>query len=163
MGYLLQTVSTPGEMGTVANLEQHVRRGRSAEFLTPYDKTLADALGSPLPQEINPSKEFCGEAHIIVPTKRSQINEDEQLTIKVIVLDPHSPKSVVLNYRPMGKGKYSQIDATHVGRGVYTVTLPKAMWPAIEYYIEATTSDDQQLVWPPAAPDSSQTVVVTRK
>ena len=151
MGYLLQTVSTPGEMGTVANLEQHVRRYQEVVFLNLHDTTLADARLATSPGD-KPFEGVLRRSSHHVPTKRSQINEDEQLTIKVIVLDRHSPKSVALFYRPMGKGEYSQIEATHVGRGVYTVTLPKAIWPAIEYYIEAMTSDDQQLVWPPTAP-----------
>ena len=164
VGHLLQTVSTPGEMGTVANLEQHVRRcNRYAHFLSLHDKKLAATLGSPLPQSVHPSKEFRGEARVIVPTKRSQIGEGEQLAIKIIVLDRDSPKSVSLYQRPMGKGVYSRIEATHVGRGVYTAKLAEADWSAVEYYVEAITSGERRLVWPPTAPDTGQTIVVTRK
>ncbi len=164
MGHLLQTVSTPGEMGTVANLEQHVRRRNGGpHFLRQHDKKLAAALSSPLPKSIHPSTQFRGEARIIVPTKRSQIGESKQLAIKVIVLDRDSPKSVSLYQRPMGKGTYSLIEATHVGRGVYTAILPAATWPAMEYYVETITSADRRLVWPPTAPDTGQTIVVTRK
>jgi hypothetical protein len=56
----LQTaiVSTPGELGTIANLEQHTRK--ESHFLDQHDAALSQALGKPLPPEAAPSQTYSG-------------------------------------------------------------------------------------------------------
>ena len=58
MSCQIATVSTPGELGTIANLEQHSRV--QAEYLTGFDQVLTAALGKPLPESVHPSREYSG-------------------------------------------------------------------------------------------------------
>ena len=53
MTLCLQTVMTPGDLGTISNLEQHSRMGKNVLFLTKYDKELEELTGGPLPPELN--------------------------------------------------------------------------------------------------------------
>ena len=102
---------------------------------------------------------YLGKPRIIVPTKRTQIDAGEALTLKVIVLDNQRPASAALYWRPMGRGEYRKIALTHVARAVYHARVPAPDATAIEYYIRATTAEGQNLVWPSTAPMLNQTVV----
>ena len=61
----------PGELGTIANLEQHSRR--KMHLLDAHDQEIAAALGMPLPAEAKPSARFDGSPRIIVPTVRTSV------------------------------------------------------------------------------------------
>ncbi len=150
-------VDTPGEMGTVANLEQHVRR--HAGFLEAHDKALEQGLGSALSPEARPSKDYTGPARILVPTVRSVVRRGETLTVPVMVLDSGVLSTTAVHFRAMGKGKWHKLPLTHVGRAVFKVELPRAE-EAFEYYVTAETTSGHKLVWPATAPQLNQTVVV---
>ncbi len=161
MTLLLQTVQTPGELGTVANCEQHVRRNSNKEhFLDLHDKRLEEILGQPLPAEIHPTKDYLGGGRLIVLTRRSRIGAKESLKIPVIILDSQAPQSAVLFWREMGKSDFYMINLDHQARAVYSATLPPATGGDIEYYIEAKMAEGKKLVWPATAPGLNQTVVV---
>lgn len=153
----LATVSTPGELGTVANLEQHVRTHRS--FLNAHDEQLIVWLGGPLPEQMRLRSSYAGPARIIVPTKRTLVEPGERLTLKAIVLDNAPVESVTLHWRPLGAKSFRQLDLSHVARSVYRVVLPGAT-DDFEYYITARTAQDKKLVWPATAPAVNRTVVV---
>ncbi len=157
MAYQLSAVDTPGEMGTVANIEQHSRG--TLKFLNAQDELLTQALGSALPQETEVSKAYTGAARIIVPTVRTQVNRGESLSPRVILLDEALPKSVTLHCRPLGKGDFSKRILRNIGRATYEAGLPPAEG-SFEYYITAETSDGRTLTWPATAPKIAQTVVV---
>ncbi|MBZ5562180.1 MAG: hypothetical protein LAP13_07135 [Acidobacteriia bacterium] len=156
--YLLLTVSTNGELGTIINWQQK-------NWLSLVDKTgeeLNAARGAPVPTSLEPSKEYDGPPRIIVLTLRSIADSGEALSIKVIFLDRRPPRSLTLHYRPMGRGEFTVVPATHVARGVYRVKLP-APRPedvAVEYYLHAETRAGKSVVFPPTAPQINQTVVV---
>ena len=152
MAYQLATVDTPGEMGTVANLEQHSRK--QLKFLNGQDDLLKQSLGGDLPKEVELSAAYAGPARLIVPTVRTQVNKDEALTLKVIVLDKDLPKFVSINWRPLGKGDFRKVEMKNIGRATYQAKLPGAK-ESFEYYVTA-----DNLVWPAAAPEICQTVVV---
>jgi len=154
----LAVTDTPGEMGTIANLEQHAYRRQ--HMIDAHDAKLAALLGEALPAEATPTSRYLGQPRIIVPTKRSRLKTGEKLALKVIVLDNEPPAAAALHWRAMGKGRYGKIGLTHVARGVYAVTLPPARGEAIEYYITATTAKGKSLIWPASAPKVNQTVVV---
>lgn len=157
---------TAGEMGTVANLEQHTRK--RLNFLGAHDAELAAALGSPLPDTCQPSEAYTGPARIIVPTVRTLIEPGESLTLKVIIIAPGgeqrkpTPATGHVLWRPMGRGAFSKMPLTHVARGVYRAELPPmpAGTEAFEYYIEAN-HEATRLVYPATAPAMNQTVVVS--
>ncbi|MDO8589395.1 MAG: malectin domain-containing carbohydrate-binding protein [Armatimonadota bacterium] len=149
-------VDTPGEMGTIDNLERHSRK--LLKFLSKHDELLTKTLGIPLPREIELSKAFRGPARIIVPTVRGQAKPGESLRLKIIILDDQLPTERMLYWRPLGTDKFAKIGLRHIGRAVYEAKLPPAKSP-YEYYITAKTSDGKR-VWPATAPRICQTVVV---
>jgi hypothetical protein len=158
MTLLVAVVSTPGELGTVANLEQHVRRHNA--FLSLHDKLLRELPGTRLPPEAKPGADYQGPARIIVPTVRSAVSVGERLTVKAIVLARAPTARPRLHWRALGDERFWTIDLRHVNRATYTAALPPARGVGLEYYVTATTADGQELVWPPTAPRLGQTVVV---
>jgi len=153
---LLQMANTTDGLATVAAWEQ---------TYCPYSQPallgdpLISALGEPLPADIQPPKQYQGTPRLIVPTVRGTAVEGDKLPLRAIVLDKQPPRGVKLHWRTMGTGEYSEVDFQHVARGVYTVDLPPLSSAGNEYYIEATTGDGQQLVFPPTAPRLNQTIV----
>ncbi|MBL7133288.1 MAG: hypothetical protein ISS78_04265 [Phycisphaerae bacterium] len=155
----LQTaiVRTPGELGTIANLEHQSRR--RAGLVEGRDAALVKALGKPLPPEAAPGRVYTGPAQLILPTVRSVVVRAEPLKIKIIALDRQEVKSVTLHLRPLGRGKWRDIPAKHLGRAVYAVSLPPAQ-ADFEYHVTAKSATGATLVWPATAPRINQTVVV---
>ena len=149
MACQIATVSTPGELGTIANLEQHSRV--QAKYLTGFDQVLTAALGKPLPEQCIPSDEYSGPAKIIVPTVRTSAAKGEKLELRIIALDKRPVKAVTLQVRPLGDGQWHEIAARHVARGVYEAAIPAAA-DDFEYDIVAETADGKTLHWPAAAP-----------
>ncbi len=149
---------TPGELGTIANLEMQSRRTR--HLLDEYDAELAATLGGPMPDEATPSTNYSGAARIIVPTVRTQVQAGELLHLKVIVLDNEPAKSAALYWRRLGRGGFEKVNLQHLGRAVYAVALPAAR-EDIEYDISARTASGRKLVWPASAPEQNQTVVLS--
>ena len=156
--YQLAATDTPGELGTIANLEQHTLR--NLNFLDLHDAKLEAFLGRPLPQGINISKKFNGTPRIIVPCLRSHLAMNERLALKVIVLDNKKTKSAKLYWRKLGKKEYQTVALKHVSRSVYKVQLG-SMNDDFEYYIQAESSVGRKLLFPATAPDINQTVVIS--
>ncbi len=156
---LLATVNTPGELGTVANLELQNLTGHAE--LTHQDRNISILLGKPVaPVELN--RDYCGKPRIIVPTRRTLLERNEDLNLKIMVLSQNPVKSVRLQWRPLGgSGAYKTVEATHVARGVYRAVVPGATISGrdFEYYVQAETGPDT-LKFPVTAPQLNQSVVV---
>jgi len=135
---LLPTVSTPGELGTVANWEQH---------LLPHMK-------------IEAAKTYEGPVRVIVPTVRTAVGAGETLNLKVIVLATKPPKGAAVHFRPLGVGAFSKAPLVHVARGVYTVKVAPPANSDFEYYVEVLPDGGETVRWPPTAPGMNQTVIV---
>jgi hypothetical protein len=155
----LQTslVSTPGELGTIANLEQHTRK--HTKFLIAHDTTLEKALAQPLPDQCAPSQTYAGPARLIVPTRRTSVGKADVLSLKIIALFPETAKSVEVNFRPLGHGPWQTVAAGHIGRALWNATFPAAV-DDFEYHIVAVSRTGARLVYPATAPEINQTVVV---
>ncbi len=153
----LEATDTPGELGTIANLEQHTRR--NLNYLDLHDATLEKFLGRQLQQETKVSSDFTGTARIIVPCLRTQLAADEKLELKVFVLDNEKVKSAKLHWRKIDEKDYQTVNLKHVARGVYKITLP-SMKNDFEYYIRAESSTGEKLIYPATSPQINQTVVV---
>jgi len=153
----IAVVSTPGEMGTIANLEQHTRR--QLHFIDAYDAKLVQVLGHGLPRDAAPRGTYLGDARVIVPTKRSLVQEGEMLTIKVLVPAAAPPESVQCKWRVLGVGEFKALPCQHVQRAVYHARLPAARGTGLEYYVEARFVDNHTVYWPATAPVLNQTVV----
>jgi len=157
LSFQTATCDTPGELGTIANLEMHNRR--MMHLLDGHDPEIAAALGTPLPAEVMPSARFDGAPRILVPTVRTSLAAGEKLQLKIMVLHGDLAKSVSLQYRPLGTGAWQNIEAKHVARSVWSVTFPAAT-ADFEYHVIASTVSGTKLAWPATAPKLSQTVIV---
>ena len=157
LSHLIAATDTPGELGTIANIEQHNRK--QMKFLDFHDEALAKALGSPLPDAIEVSKAYTGAARIIVPTVRTLAAKGEALQLKVMAVDREPVRNVTLYWKLLGKSSFRKVAARHIARSVYNVTLP-SLNADVEYYIQAETAEGKSLVWPATAPPLSQTVVM---
>jgi len=151
---LLATVSTTGELGTLANWEQHLLPGA---WEKPGEE-LRKILGPDTRNEGFLSKVYLGSPRIIVPALRGSLEEGESLKLKVIILAKGQPASAELFWRPLGKGKFTAVPLEKAARGVYGVTVSNANQD-IEYYVRASV-DGQEVFFPATAPDLNQTVVV---
>ncbi len=155
-GLLMATVTDIGGIQTVINWEGH-------NALLGIEKAaaeLTEMLGGPLPEEAAIPTQYQGKPRLIVPTVRSLLEKGAALKLKVIVLDNQRPQEAAIYWKPLGAKKdYRKAPLQHVGRAVYTVSLP-AIDGDIEYNIRATTADGTKLTWPATAPNVNQTVVV---
>ena len=156
--YLLATVSTNGEMGTVANLNQHVL----PKVIEETGKELSEAIGENfIGISVLNIMDYSGEVRVIVPTVRSSVMDGEVLKLKVIILDKNPPKQAELLWRSMGIGEFTRVSLKHVNRSVYTVQFPLdgIKDEGIEYYIKVLTNDGNEKYFPATAPEINQTVV----
>ena len=155
--HLLATVSTPGELGTVANWNQHNLPG----LLKRPGEELAKILGEPLPANAQPTQSYHGPMRIIVPTTRTSVAASESLKLKVIILAETPPHAATLCWRKLGVGRFAKIPLQLVARGVYSVQLPAGAKDDFEYYIQAEPERGQPVCYPATAPKLNQTVVIT--
>ena len=151
---LLATVTEISGIECVLNWEGH-------NNLLGIEKTgqeIADMLGQSLPADARVPREHQGEPRLIVPTLRTLLEQGEPLRLRVIVLDNVPARSAAIHWRPLGHGEFRKQDLTHLGRGVYGVSL-ESVQNDIEYYIAAETTGGKKLMWPATAPEVNQTVV----
>jgi hypothetical protein len=153
--HLLATVSTTGELGTVANWNQHNLPG----LLTKPGEELANLLGEPLPAEAQPARRYRGPMRIIVPTVRTSLPANEALKLKVIILSGGPVRAATLCWRKLGEHRFEQVPLELVARGVYFVQLPARAKADLEYYIQVEAEGDKPVYFPATAPKVNQTVV----
>ncbi len=153
--YLLLTVSTKGEMGTVANWQQH----NVTFFVIMPGREIEKLLGQELPESCWPSRNLLVQERIIVPTVRTALRKGEDLSIKAI-LPAGTIQSARLHWRPLGGKVFAERTMTHINRAVWGTTVPgREITDDIEYYIEVKTPT-RSLCHPAGAPGRNQTVVV---
>ena len=156
-GYLLATLNNATELGTIANVEQQSML--RTQLLTVHDERLRQILGSPLPPETQPWKEYRGPARLVVMTARDSAAKGETLPLKIIAIDRHAIKSVIVRVRPLGSNAWQTVPATHLARAEFQAKLPVAQ-DDFEYCVVAECADGQTLHWPATAPTMNQTVIV---
>lgn len=146
---LLATASTPGELGTVSNWQQHIL----PDLLYKPGEELASLLGAPLPPAAQPAREYAGPPRLFVPVVRTLLTAGEPLPIKAIVLGtpaggkpsevaageaPPGRWEVAFHWRRLGSGEFAAAPMTHLARGVYQIELSAEVCQAdMEYYVEA--------------------------
>lgn len=157
--YLLATVNTPGELGTIANWEQHI----FTDLLVKPGNEMEKILGEKLPAELNPPISYTGPTRLIVPTLRTSLLPDERLNLKLIVLSEKPPKEVSLFWRKMAAGVFKKLEFAHLNHGVYKATIPDLSTDDIEYYIRVISGDGMVYFYPDTAPVVNQTVVRFQK
>ncbi len=153
-GALLRTVGNTGELGTIANWEQHLLPGAWER----PGAELAGMLGGELPSDVVLPRGYDGPPRVIVPAARTSLEAGEPLALKVLVLAKVRPGTVTLRWREMGRGSFRSAPLSNVARGVYAVTLPPP-GADIEYYVEAA-ADGTVVRYPASAPGTNQTLIV---
>ena len=157
IGYLMQTVYTSGELGTLINLESQTRK--TYGFLTKYDQELEVAYGKKLPTEIYLSETYSQSSRLIVLNERTVIGKGEAYKMEVTVLGTnHIDEVPVLMYRELGKGKFKAKKMTHEKQQTFSVQLPDSTEKTIEYYITMNV-DGKNLSYPASAPEVNSTWV----
>jgi hypothetical protein len=151
--HLLATVSNTGELGTVANWQQHLL---PALMLRP-GAALEKILGQELPASAQLPRTYGGPPRIIVPTVRTLVTAEEPLRLKVIILARETPSEAVLYWRELGRGDYSARPLNHRARGVFEADCPGGKGD-FEYYIRARVGKEE-VTYPPTAPLLNLTVV----
>ena len=153
--HLLGTVSTTGELGTVANWNQHNLPG----LLTKPGEELTKLLGEPMPANAQLARTYHGPTRVIVPTTRTSLAADEALKLKVIVLAQTPPRAATLCWRKLGERRFAHIPLSLVARGVYSVQLPVGGKGDFEYYVQVEAKGGETVYFPATAPECNQTVV----
>lgn len=156
----IAATDTTGELGILANLEQHSRT--NLQFLTRHDAALESYLGEALPATVQPAKTYAGPARIIVPTVRSSAHANESLALKVILVGAQAPHDATLCWRPLGRGHFHRVPLDQVARRVYHATLPtlSEAQAAVEYYVQASFGEDRPIRWPASDHGINQTLVL---
>jgi hypothetical protein len=159
MDYFLATVSTTGELGTIANLEQH--NLRFLNVLGKHDSLLSALLGEPMPNETKLSKDYSGPLKIILTTVRTLLEADEDFNLTVRILSQSRIKSADLYWRFLGEKKFNKVSLVHISRGVYQLTMPKEenKGTDFEYYVQVANEKEEQN-WPVTAEGICQAVVI---
>jgi hypothetical protein len=153
----IMATDTPGELGTLANLEQHNRK--FLRFLDAHDEALAKALAAPLPDSVRLSQTYTGPPRVVVPTVRTSASKGESLSLTVLAPSREPAKGVAVYWRVLGEKEFQKIAAKHTARAVYRAQLAPAS-DDFEYYVEVEASSGAKLHWPATAPSLNQTVVV---
>ncbi len=155
--HLLATVSTPGELGTVANWEQHILPG----LIEKPGEELRDLMGRDLPSEAVLNPVYRGPTRLIVPTTRSSYSVAEPFALRLLLLSEQMPREGFVHWRKMGQGGFEKIPVEHVGRGVFQATFPMQATAGMsfEYYVEMTEVSGAKVRFPTTAPTLNQTLV----
>lgn len=155
---LLETVTNPGEMGTVANWEQHIL----PSLLENPGRELRALLGGDLPADAIPSTEYRGRDRVIVPTVRTSVAEGEVLRLKVIVLARRPHREGAILWRPLGAPDWERTPLLPIARGVHEARFPPsgASGDVLEYHVEVRTAEGESIRFPSTAPSVGQTLVV---
>jgi hypothetical protein len=156
MAHLYGTVSTRGELGTVANWQQHIL---PRVFEAPA-REIEQALGRGLPADARLDRVYRGPERLVVPTDRTALEPGEPLRLEAIVLGHEPAASVQLAWRPLGGSAWATVPFVHAGRGVWRVTLPSP-GADLEYAVEAVSSGGSLLRLPAGGRDAPRTVVVS--
>ncbi|MHB0957868.1 MAG: hypothetical protein ACYC6N_19210 [Pirellulaceae bacterium] len=156
--FLLDTVATKGEMGTVTNWQQHV----FPLLLDPSEKAITEVTGEPLAGKATLPREYAGDPRLFVPVVRTSLLSGEPLRVDAVVMGA-SHGVAILFWRPLGGETFTSVPLSHVTRGVYRVEVPaSALKEDFEYYLEFTL-ERKTLRFPPTAPELNQTVVLVAK
>ena len=157
MEYLIQTVNTTGELGTVINLESQTRKTYS--FLNKYDKDIEAILGEKLPSTICLSEVYSGSPRMFVLNERSMLEKGEAYTLKLHVLGSDKmDQEPILYYRELGTKKFKKVMMEKKTDRYFEIQIPNRENRTLEYYIE-TKFTTQTVRYPVSAPQCNKTWV----
>lgn len=156
--HLLQTVSTTGEMGTIANIEQH--NMEQMRYLVRYDSLLRKTLANEV-QSVALSIKYSGPSRLVVSTKQTNLHSSDGLNIRVRVLTSSDILTATIFWKQLGSKKFKQKLLTNERDNVYRINLNPDEFRKtdFEYYIEVKLSTGSRLKYPSLA-NSTETVIL---
>lgn len=136
--YLLQTVNSTGEMGTLANLEQHSLG--SLRLLNAQDSIITAATGKVAPA-IKFNNNYQGLARLVITTSRTLLNDGDDLAFKVRVLSKHHIGPVIIHWRSLGSTIFQSKSINYSASNVFNAELSNREFSnkSFEYYITTKT------------------------
>jgi len=159
IGWLQQTLSTPGELGTYMNIESHSFIG----MLTQPSKQLETYLQTPLPPQAQPPSTY-SKAHLarlIVPVPRNTLSRKESFNVRALVLSPSACTNVNVFSRSLGSTgpfKSTSLKKLVTDRDVFESQLPNPNTD-FEWYAQANCGSSRAF-FPVGAPAITQSVVL---
>ncbi|HTO94544.1 MAG TPA: hypothetical protein VMM80_09210, partial [Bacteroidota bacterium] len=154
--HLLETLSTKGEMGTIANWQQHIR---DVALERPALR-IESLMGKKLPPDCWPDTALLAVRKMLIPTVRTVIRRGEPFSLEARFYG-QSPETVTLRWRTLGSESFDAAQFVPVARNVYTISLPPHLVSGdFEYFVEAHGRMSGDFLFPSTAPQSYQTVVV---
>lgn len=158
---LLAAVQSKGEMGTIANLQQH--NMDYLDLLTQYDAEIQTISGETIPESAMPDQMYSGPDRLIVPTRRGMLEKEEDFRLKVIFLANAAIEEVILHWRFLGEKKFYDkpfnMDIPNHGSLLLGHNTFKGR--DFEYYITAKFENGVLLRYPEAKPGSTRSVIVS--
>jgi hypothetical protein len=153
--WLLGTVRTKGELGTIANWQQHI----VVFSVTIPGREIEKLLGEKLPECCWPSGNVLPREGIIIPTVRTAQRVGEDLRIRAIL-----PSAVMgpahIRWRRMSGGEFATRPLAHRGGAVWEVTIRgDEITDDLEYFIDVRTPQGIAH-FPAGAPGRNQSVVI---
>lgn len=159
--YLLAAVNTTGEMGTIANLEQH--NIEKLNCLGKYDSLISSELKTKLKPIVLP-KEYKGESRIIVTAKRTLLFDNECFKLRIRILTSEKIRSVVFCYKNLGTTFYKKRKFEWEGANVFKLSFQpqEQKDKSFEYFVRVNLGNGKHLLYP-MLENKTQTVVVFSK
>jgi hypothetical protein len=149
--WLIRTISSSSELGTVANWQQHIRD----ISLERTGKQVEKLFGKPLPAECSPGDKQLPVNKMVVPTVRTALRKGEGLTLKVLFYG-EIPSSVVVKWRALGGSSYKTLEFKNTARNAFEVRIPSDQITSdFEYCIQA---EGKEFRFP--AGEMTQTIIV---
>jgi hypothetical protein len=153
--FLLKTINTTGDLGTMANWQQH----NYAKYLFIPGKEFEKLTKQELPADCWPSDKNININRIIVPTLRTTLRKGEEFKLKVIILCDNV-KYAKFYWKPIGETTYKQVNLKNLNRSVWQVYITaQSIVDDFEYYIEVKSSLGS-MKFPATHPERNQTIVV---
>jgi len=145
---LIDTVTTPGGMGTVCNWQSHV----IPMFIHPPRAELVGLLGEEAVRGVEGPRAYDGPARLFATTARTVLAEGEDFHVRATMLGG-SAMPPTLHWRELGSASFHSVPMDIDGRGVHSAAIP-GDWieDDFECWVEGRGAGGERLAWPPSAP-----------
>lgn len=150
--YLVSTISTWGEMGTLCNWQQHV----VPHYLAPQISQIRTAIGdsSWVPEQFTARLDL---RKIVVPSPQTIVQQGKDYTAKVITFNIN-PKQAVMYWRTIGEKEFRHCNLARTSENYWMATLPGSQINGdFEYYL--VVNDGEEFRYPVTAPELNFAVV----
>ena len=153
-GHLLSVVSTTGELGTVANWEEHIL----PHLIDRPGAKLAEMMGEALPREALLPETYEGPPRIIVPALRGCLMENETSRLRVLILSREPARQAALHWPKTGSRSLPRNSAYPSGPGgLFRAVSARRRRHGILHH--RRTARGSRVYYPATAPAINQTIV----